>query len=634
MSVSDVAAAPAPSIYTVAGDGAADFSGDGGPAVKAALNGPDGVALDSDGNVYIADTSNHRIRKVDAKTQTIATVAGNGTRDFTGDGGPAVDATFSSPRGLAVDADGNLYIADYYNNAVRRVDAKSHVVTTVAGTGGVTAFSGDGEPAVKAGLASPTAVAVDGDGNLYVADSSNQRIRRVDAKTQIITTVAGGYTNDFYGDGGPATHAAFDFPYDVAVDGDGNLYIADRYNNRVRRVDAKTQVISTVAGNGDYGSDGDGGPAVKASFGRPSGVAVDGDGNLYIADNSNQRIRRVDAKTQVISTVAGNGAQGFSGDDGPATSATLHDPAAVAVDGNGNVYIADTSNHRIRRVNGIPAPVPFSVEQGGPPDVALTHGGEIRYPGVKLHSEEDGTVTQIVRVDLPGRGLQFVAEGNPGYQLTVQGIGREPVHHIGTLSPDGQTLTFEDVELPLSVHGVTLAWVAVKALPDAPLGDAALNFRMGDRTSHSTPIHVVGRVTFLVEQGGPPDVTLTRSGEVRYPGVKLHSEGDGTVAGQSVRVHLPRARGLQFVAEGNSLYRLTVQAAGHEESASYVGMLSPDGQSLTFDNVNPALSGEGSTSRAWVAVRATSDAPLGVDALTFRVGDQTSPSTPVHVVDQ
>ncbi|MEV0117243.1 SMP-30/gluconolactonase/LRE family protein [Streptomyces sp. NPDC050844] len=217
-----LAPAPAPSIYTVAGDGAADFSGDDGPAVKAALNGPLGVALDSEGNVYIADTSNQRIRKVDAKAQTITTVAGNGTRAFTGDGGSAVDATFSSPRGLAVDADGNLYIADYYNNAVRRVDAKTQVLTTVAGTGPTTAFSGDGGPAVKASLASPSGVAVDGDGNLYIADNSNQRIRKVDAKTQTITTVAGGYTSGFYGDGGPATHAVFDYPDDVAVDGEGN----------------------------------------------------------------------------------------------------------------------------------------------------------------------------------------------------------------------------------------------------------------------------------------------------------------------------------------------------------------------------------------------------------------------------
>ncbi|MEV0117242.1 hypothetical protein AB0H77_29065 [Streptomyces sp. NPDC050844] len=361
---------------------------------------------------------------------------------------------------------------------------------------------------------------------------------------------------------------------------------------------------------------------------------MDADGNLYIADDLQERIRRVDAKTQVISTVAGNGTPGFTGDDGPATSATLHDPCGVAVDRNGNIYIADSSNQRIRRVNGIPAPVQFSVSPGGPPDVTLTHGGEIRYPGVRLLGGQDGTVTQNVRVDLPGRGLQFVAEGNPGYQLTVQGIGHEPVHWIGTLSPDGQTLTFENVELPLSAQGPALAWVAVKALTDAPLGDTALNFRMGDHTSPSTPIHVVGRVRFSVGPGGPPDVTLTRSGEVRYPGVELYSEEDGTVTAQSVGVNLPRARGLQFVAEGNSLYQLAVQAAGQEESVRYVGTLSPDGQTLTFDNVNLALSGKGSTSRAWVALKATSDAPLGVDALTFRVGDQSSPSTPVHVVDQ
>ena len=334
-------------ISTVAGSGmggfgGGGFGGDGDPAVAAQLNTPSGVALDGSGNLYIADTNNHRIRKVDP-AGVISTVAGDGTRGSGGDGGPAVAAQLSWPRGVAADGAGNLYIADAGNDRIRKVDA-SGAISTVAGGGPV----GDDGAAVAAQLYFPSGVAPDGAGNLYIADANNNRIRKVDA-AGVISTVAGDGTRGFSGDGGAAVAAQLSRPYGVAPDGMGNLYIADATNHRIRKVDS-AGVISTVAGDGTFGFGGDGGPAVAAQLASPSRVALDGSGNLYIADTNNHRIRKVDA-AGVITTVAGDGTRGYGGDGGPAVAAQLYFPYGVAPDGMGNLYIADTSNHRIRKVD-------------------------------------------------------------------------------------------------------------------------------------------------------------------------------------------------------------------------------------------------------------------------------------------
>jgi sugar lactone lactonase YvrE len=327
-------------ISTVAGGSV----GDGGPAVNAPVNTPSAAAVDSAGNLYIANTYNNRVRKV-STSGTITTVAGNGTPGFSGDGGPATNASLASPTGVAVDAAGNLYIADAGNDRVRKVSA-SGTITTVAGTG-TPGFSGDGGPATGAGLVYPSGVAVDAAGNLYIADTYNNRVRKVSA-SGTITTVAGNGTPGFSGDGGPATNASLASPSGVAVDAAGNLYIADPDNSRVRKV-STSGTITTVAGNGTPGFSGDGGPATNASLFNPSGVAVDAAGNLYIADTTNSRVRKV-STSGTITTVAGNGTPGFSGDGGPATNASLVYPSGVAVDAAGNLYIADSQNNRVRKV--------------------------------------------------------------------------------------------------------------------------------------------------------------------------------------------------------------------------------------------------------------------------------------------
>jgi hypothetical protein len=317
-------------------------AGDGGPATSAELNGPTGVALDGAGNLYIADQSNCRVRAVSGTT--IATVAGNGTCGYAGDGDLATNAELNGPIGVVLDSAGNLlYIADQGNCVVREVSVGT--IATVAGDG-TCSYAGDGGPASSAELTFPQGVALDGAGNLYIADQGNCVVREVVGGT--ITTVAGNGTCSYAGDGVPATSAELNGPTGVALDGAGDLYIADRSNCRVRKVVSGT--ITTVAGNGTCGYAGDSGPALGAELDVPEGVALDGAGNLYIADRSNCRVREVSGGT--ITTVAGNGTCGYGGDSGPATSAELNGPTGVALDGAGDLYIADTTNCRVRKVSG------------------------------------------------------------------------------------------------------------------------------------------------------------------------------------------------------------------------------------------------------------------------------------------
>jgi uncharacterized protein (TIGR03437 family) len=334
----------------VAGNGTAGFGGDNGPATSAQLYSPEGVAVDSAGNLYIADANNHRTREVSGGV--ITSVAGGGL-SVLGDPVPAASASLYSPAGVAADSAGNLYIADSGNYRVRKVSGG--VITTVAGSGGPGyPLVGDNGPAVHAQL-NPVGVAVDSGGNLYIADVGNDRIRKV--SNGVITTVAGTGATGFSGDDGPATSAHLDEPWGVAVDATGNLYIADTDNSCIRKV--SNRVITTVAGTGTQGFSGDNGPATNAQLNSPWGVAVDPAGNLYVADRNNNRIRKVSGG--VITTVAGNGMLGFSGDDGPATSAETYGPTGVAVDSAANVYVAEVGSNRIRILTPVGSTCTYAV---------------------------------------------------------------------------------------------------------------------------------------------------------------------------------------------------------------------------------------------------------------------------------
>jgi sugar lactone lactonase YvrE len=328
-------------ISTIAGNGQGSFGGDGGIATSAQLSYPDGVAVDQAGNVYVSDLLNNRVRMV-TPTGTISTVAGNGNPGFGGDGGAATSAQLNQPAGLAIDSSGNLYIADSNNAAVRKVTPQG-IISTVAGTG-VEGFSGDGGAATKATLMAPLGVAVDAQGNLYIADYYGW-IREVNGSTGVISTIAGNGGLGYSGDGGSATSAQFYNPIAVAVDNAGNVYVADSGNGAVRRI--ANGIITTIAGNGTLSYTGDGGPASQAQFSAISSLAVDAQGNIYVADANNNAIRLFPLGGNV-STIAGNGTQGYTGDGGTATVAELNNPRAVAVSSSGNVYVADTGNNSVR----------------------------------------------------------------------------------------------------------------------------------------------------------------------------------------------------------------------------------------------------------------------------------------------
>ena len=349
--------APAPgSILTVAGTGSYGYSGDGGPANKATLGEPYATAVDSAGDIFIADTYNNRIREIVKATGNIITVAGTGTPGFSGDGGTATSAKLYYPTGVAVDSAGNLFIDDWYNYRIREVVKATGNIITIAGNGATTS-SGDGGPATSAGLANPWALAIDSSDNVYIADRTSNRIREVNHATGIITTVAGNGTSGSIGDGGPATAAELSSPDGVAVDAAGNIYIADTNNNRIREVVKATGNIITFAGNGTAGYSGDNGPAVSAKLNSPRAVSVDAAGDLFIADTFNYRIREVSAATGNIVTVAGNGTSGYSGDGGPAVSAKLGSPYGMAIDSSGDLFYADYSDYVVREVLASSGPV-------------------------------------------------------------------------------------------------------------------------------------------------------------------------------------------------------------------------------------------------------------------------------------
>jgi len=333
-------------ITTIAGSGTAGFSGDGGQATAATLDYPFGITLDGAGNIYIADTDNNRIRKLNTMG-VISTIAGGGSGSTIGDGGQATAAQLNQPLQAIFDPIGNMYIVDFGNQRIRKVNTAG-VITTIAGNG-IAGFAGDGGQATAARLKHPNEITFDAVGNLYIADQNNQRIRKVNT-LGIISTIAGTGVVGFSGDGGQATAAEFNYPCGVSFDAKGNLYIADYFNNRIRMINT-SGIISTIAGIGTAGFSGDGGQATVAEINGPNnGIVFDALGNFYIPDALNNRVRKVNT-LGIITTLAGNGTAGFSGDGSSALAAELNYPCAVALDSSlCNLYIADGSNNRIRMV--------------------------------------------------------------------------------------------------------------------------------------------------------------------------------------------------------------------------------------------------------------------------------------------
>ena len=359
-------------ITLLAGTAIPGYSGDGGPASQADTCFPAGIAAGvplsnntayAAAYVYIADSCNNRIRMITMSLGIITTVAGTGAAAYGGDKGLALNATLNGPSSVAFDSKySNIYIADTYNNRIRMINTKTNIITTVAGTGSY-GYSGRGDLATLAMLNNPLGVAWDSfSSRLYIADSNNHRIRVIDGSTAIITSVAGTGVAGYSGDSLQADKAALSYPAKITTDSSGNLYIADTGNHRIRMVIKNTGIITTLAGAGAAGYSGDGMKAVRALLFKPSDVSLDLLGNVYIADTINNRIRKVDMISGIITTVAGTGTAGYSGDGGPATGALLSQPLSIDIDGAGTVYIADTSNSRVRTILalGTPSPAPIT----------------------------------------------------------------------------------------------------------------------------------------------------------------------------------------------------------------------------------------------------------------------------------
>ena len=406
-------------ITTLAGNGRAGYSGDNGPALKASFNFPAGLCSDPAGNLYVADRNNHRVRRIDT-SGIVTTVAGTGTPDWGGDGGPAVAAHLNYPSDVVCDGKGNLYISDRSNNRIRRVDS-SGVISTVVGLG-LPEFGGDFGLATDAFLKYPFGIDLDKKGNLYIADRGNNRVRKVDAEG-IITTVAGDGTHFFSGDYGPATRASLAYPTDVIVDDQGHLYIADRNNNRVRRVDP-LGIITTVMGIGGYEYNGDNEIASETTLHLPFALALSRDGKLIVVDRNHFRIRGMDLKSHSITTLAGNGSSWFRGDGGPGTGATLEFPSGMAVDSKGNIIFSDKMHNRLRFIDpkGFIYTLAGMGNQGNEGDDGPASEASLFLPGAMAVDQKDniyfvspqGSSMFVRKIDSQGEITHFAGNGMLG----------------------------------------------------------------------------------------------------------------------------------------------------------------------------------------------------------------------------
>ncbi len=432
---------PNGTITTIAGNGIAGFSGDGGPALESSLNFPAGLVFDKE-NLYVADRNNHRIRKIDSKG-IISTVAGTGIPECCNDNGLAVEAHLYFPSDIDVDTEGNLYISDRSNNRIRKVNSDG-IITTMAGLG-KPGYGGDFGPADKALLKYPFGISLDNKGNFYIADRGNNRVRKIDQRG-IITTIAGDGTHSFGGDYGPANQSSLAFPTDVTVDSLGTVYIADRNNNRVRKID-RLGVITTLMGSSQTEFNGDNEISAETTLHLPFALALNGEDRLLVVDRNHFRVREVRLQSNQVETVAGNGTFLFRGDGGPGGGATLEAPSGIAVDSKGNVLFADRLHQRIRRVggNGIIETVIGNGKQGnegnGRPGIEAT----LHLPEVLVMDREDniyltqrsGNAWIIRKSNAEGIITHFAGNGRQGNTGDGGPAIEASFHTISDIAADG-----------------------------------------------------------------------------------------------------------------------------------------------------------------------------------------------------
>jgi trimeric autotransporter adhesin len=547
-------------INTFAGDSYPSFAGDTAAAVDAELHSPSDVTVDSSGNVYIADTGNASIRKV-TTDGLINTVAGSQAIGSTGDGAGATKATLLTPISLVVDSSGNIYILENGDGKIRKVDVTSGNISTIAGTGAA-GFGGDGGAATSAVMNYPTGLAIDGSSNFYIADALNQRIRKIAGTT--ISTIAGNGVSSFSGNGGAALNAQMNSPQGVAVDAAGNLYIADTGNNVVRKVGTDGNIVA-FAGNGQAGNGGDGGAAASAQLKAPQGVSVDAKGIVYIADSGNARVRKVDL-TGNISNVAGNGTPGYGGDNGSAGTSQLYTPTAVAADAAGNLYIADFNNNRIRKVstNGT--------------ITTVAGNGYAGYSG-------DGGPATSAQLSLP-QGVAVDAAGNLYIADTGNNVIRlvNTTGLISTLAGNGLAGFSGDGGLAIQAQIGNPSSVSVDALGNVYVSDGSTRIRK------IFPNGLIATIAGNGTVGYSGDGGLATSASLNSPAaVALDASGNAYIAdsaNNAIRMLVSSGYGLKVAAVTNGATNQTGSLAPGEVVVLYGSGLGPS--SLTTFQLNSA----------------------------------------------
>lgn len=429
-------------ITTVVGDGISGYAGNGAAATAAEINKPHGIAVDRYGNLYIADHNNNVVRKVDT-AGIITTIAGTGAAGYNGDGIAATSAQLNLPFEVAVDTLGNVYISDNTNHRIRKIAAGSGIISTIAGTG-IGGYIGDGMAATSSEIQYPGGLALDLAGNIYIADQYNHRIREVNAATGIISTIAGTGVASYWGDGGAATSAELSYPNYIHVDDTGNVYVTDNGNHRIRKINT-SGVINTVAGNGTGGYIGDGMAATSSELDFPGGATIDGNGNIYIADYLNSRIRFVNT-SGIISTIAGTGVAGYSGDGIVPTSAEINNAVDITIDTKGNLYIADYNNSRIRKI-GINHPPHFI--HGDEQSLSICENTENTSPTsinpllAIIDTDLNNTETwSLVAAPLHGTVIASYSIASTGSIITPTGLTYAPV--IGFVGIDSFKVKIND----------------------------------------------------------------------------------------------------------------------------------------------------------------------------------------------
>ena len=542
-------------ITTFAGTGVTTYGGDGGVATSAQFSTPQGVAVDSAGNVYMADSGHHRIRKIDT-SGNISTYAGTGTAGFTGDGGPATSARLNTPLGISIDSSDNLYIAEGNNSRIRKV-ATDGTITTVAGSSA--GFSGDGGAATSAQINSPFGVVAGSGGVFYIADTGNQRIRKVDGSGNI-TTVAGTGSAGSSGDTGAATSAQINTPMSGAIDSSGNYYFADYGNSKIRKVDTGG-TITTVAGTGISGFSGDNGAATSAQLNSPRSVAVDSTGNVYIADTSNSVIRKVDTSGTITSIAGTGGSSGFSGDGGVATSAQLSSPQGVAVNSSGTVYIGDTSNRRIRRVMSVVVP--------GAPTIGTATAGSSQATVTFTAPASDGgaTITGYTATSSPG-GITGTGASSP---ITVTGLTNGTAYTFTVTATNsagtGSASAASNSVTPKASQTITFANPGAQNFGTTPTltatSDSGLTVSFTSSTTGVCTITSGGALTFVTT--GTCTIDADQAGNGSYQAASTISRSF------SINAVVPGTPTIGTATAGNTQVSVTFSAPASNGGASITG---------------------------------------------------------------